>query len=66
MKHQITLILLYIAQAFGYYLIFCTIGLIWFDWHTIIYGGWNIPYWMLVGWWLPIPACYAYYDEYIK
>lgn len=68
MKENLFLILLYVGQAIGFYLLTALIGMIWADsWRELIHNdGFNTMYWLFIGWWIPAPACAAYYKEHIK
>ncbi len=67
MKHTFILILLYITLTVFYYLFISCIGLIWFKWNDILYSHpWNIIYCTFIGWWIAIPVCIEYYEEYIE
>ena len=64
MKLTLLTILLYIALTVFFYLIVCTIGLIWFKWDDIIHSeGFNLIYWLVFGWWPAGLVCADYYEE---
>ncbi len=67
MKQNFILTMLYIVQLVFFYLLISAMGLIWFKWHDIIHSeGWNMIYWVFVGWWIPLPVCIAYHEQYIE
>jgi len=61
---SLIVILIYIVLSMGFYLMISIIGLIWWDWNTIIHSkGYNVIYWMVFGWWLAVPVCTEIWDD---